>query len=510
MRTGSEQGTSAGRGASFALWLALVAGCAAPGADVHLAPLWTRHATADARIESEALGGFYLERRAAGTPGSGELESVRFGPLFSYAPRPPSDEDGRNDEFEGGHVAYFLVPLGAASRRGIESSTTLYPLFISGTAQEPDGTLTWSLAALPGLLMENNEVAGFQMGIFPLWGRFRNFITFDQLYFVLWPLFVYAERAERVSYHFLWPVLGWTTGGGEKSFRVWPLYSRTEWEGRFDRTTVLWPFFHYHRNFLGGGGEEPETKWLVWPLYGHTNRGTYQAHTVLWPFFGYASDPRSGFWALDAPWPLVRFQRGPDDVHRSRVWPFYSFTRADGLETTSFLWPIVQLRHEDSREMTKDSVYVIPLWQSFDRVDKSSGEEAAWRKLWPVFQYEREGAWERGSFPTLDPFWKNDLIDDHYSWIWKAWEWQEAGEMRRERAWLGLYWREKGLGEERRSLTGLWSSRRYRNADGRAVKETSLLFGLLRWRVTEDKGFDMLGPAFPGPGWPAPGAGSGR
>ena len=36
------------------------------------------------------------------------------------------------------------------------------------------------------------------------------------------------------------------------------------------------------------------------------------------------------------------------------------------------------------------------------------------------------------------------------------------------------------------------------------MRETSLLFGLLRWRVTEGEGFDMLPPAFPGPGWPEP------
>ena len=74
--------------------------------------------------------------------------------------------------------------------------------------------------------------------------------------------------------------------------------------------------------------------------------------------------------------------------------------------------------------------------------------------------------------------------------------------MRRDRSWLGLYKRERGPEEERRSLAGLWSSRRYRGEEG-SVKETSLLFGLLRWRVTEGSGFDMLRPAFPGPGWPA-------
>ena len=65
----------------------------------------------------------------------------------------------------------------------------------------------------------------------------------------------------------------------------------------------------------------------------------------------------------------------------------------------------------------------------------------------------------------------------------------------------GLYRREKGRGEDRRSIAGLWAKRRYRE-DGRTVRETSLLFGLLRWRVTSGEGFDMLPPALPGPGWP--------
>ena len=152
----------------------------------------------------------------------------------------------------------------------------------------------------------------------------------------------------------------------------------------------------------------------------------------------------------------------------------------------------------------RDSVWIIPFWQSWDRLDKRTGETSDWRKLFPLFQYEREGAWRRGSFPTLDPFWRSELIDEHYSWIWKLYEWEEEAELRRERAWLGLYRRERGLGEDRRSIAGLWSRRKYRDG-GRTVRETSLLFGLLRWRVTEDEGFDMLPVAFPGPGWPAHG-----
>jgi len=487
------------------LWLALATSCAAPGSDIHLAPFYTRANTADHRIEHEAAGGFYLKRI---DPTDGTVEWIQYGPIWSNRPHPVDEETG---EREHGYVSHFLVPLGQATRHEDEAASVLYPLFIWGEKPEKDGTLTWQLAALPGLLMESNEVRGTQAGLFPLVGRFTEFVTFDRLIFIIWPLFIYAERESRVSYHFLWPILGWTTGGGEKSFRFFPFYSHTKWEGRFDRRFFLWPFFHYQRNHLGGGGEEPETIWMFWPVYGKRERGTFDAWTFIWPFFGYSRDPRSDFWAFDAPWPLVRFQRGPDDkVHRSRLWPFYSYVRADGLETTSFLWPLIQFRHELSEYMERDSTYYIPFWQSWDRTDLTTGQKSAWRKLWPLAQFERDGEWERGSFPTLDPFWRNELIDKHYSWIWKVWEWEQEREMRRERAWLGLYRRERGLGEDRRSVAGLWSRRVYLDEAGRGVRETSLLFGLFRWRVTEGEGFDMLTPAFPGPGWPAHGTESAR
>ena len=81
-------------------------------------------------------------------------------------------------------------------------------------------------------------------------------------------------------------------------------------------------------------------------------------------------------------------------------------------------------------------------------------------------------------------------------------EWQTDEDMRRERSWGGIWRRERDAAEERTSLSGLWARREYR-ADEREVRETSLLFGLVRWRVTEGQGFDMLPLAFPGPGWPA-------
>jgi hypothetical protein len=395
------------------------------------------------------------------------------------------------------------VPLGFGSRHGVDAKVYFFPLFIGNRTAEADGSRTWQLAALPGLIVQRNERRGTQFGIFPFWGDFHDFVTFDRLQFVFFPLFAYSERDGRVSYNLLWPIFGWTRGGGEHSFRVFPLFSHTTWDGRYDRWFFLWPFFHFQRNDLGGGGEEPETKWFFFPFLGRSARGTFRAWTFLWPFFGVSWDSRSGFWALDFPFPLVRFQRGPAETRRSRVLPFYSYLRTRGLESRWFLWPIVNIRHEDTPTMERDGFFVVPLWQSWDRRDKETDERSSWRKLFPLFQYETRGVWSRGSFPTLDPFQRNEIVDRFYSWIWKLYEWEKTDRIRRERSWLGLWRREKSPEEDRRSFAGLWA-KRTRREDGSDVRETSLLFGLLRWRVTEGEGFDMLPCAFPGPGWPAP------
>jgi hypothetical protein len=84
-----------------------------------------------------------------------------------------------------------------------------------------------------------------------------------------------------------------------------------------------------------------------------------------------------------------------------------------------------------------------------------------------------------------------------YAWIYELYTREVDHEIVRERTWLGLYRREKDDLEDRASIVGLWGRRRYGN-----TTETSVLFGLLRWRKTPSGSLQWLPPAIPGPGWP--------
>jgi hypothetical protein len=474
-------------GAVFALGLA---SCAALDSDVHLAPLYTRIATADGGTLVEVAGGLYRQHRR---DEGGFLQWRTLAPLY-----------GIERERDGDYTAEHPFLLGRTRREGDKSTSYLVPLYLGTARTTESGARRSYLLTLAGLMRTETE-RGTDWGWWPFFGHFENLLTFDSATFALWPLYVSNERAGRVSHHLPWPFFGWTSGGGESSFHLFPLFARAHWDGRYDRSYFLWPLFHWQENFLSGDTEEPETVWWFWPFLGQKKRGTYESWTFLWPFFGYAQDSRSGFWALDLPFYFVRLQRGPDATKRTRFWPLYSRLETEGLESTQFLWPLGRLQHEDSADAERDSASFIPLWQSWDRLDKVTGETSAWRKLWPLYRYEEEGEWRAGALLELDPFFRNNLVPRHLTSFFRLYEWEEEPAFRRERALLGLYRRERGRGEDRRSLAGLWASRRD-ELEGQPAHETSLLFGLLRWRVTESGGFDMLPPAFPGPGWPAPSA----
>jgi len=445
-------------------------------------------ATADGGTLTEVAGGIYSQHRRD----DGDFLQWRtLAPLY-----------GIDRERNGDYIADHPFLLGRTKLRGDELTSYLVPLYLGWGRTNAEGERRSLLLTLPGFLRERHGERT-HLGWFPFYGHFEDLLTFDEASFVLWPLYVRADRAGRVSHHVLWPIFGWTTGGGEHSWHVFPLYGRARWDERYDRSYFLWPFFHWQSNHLGGGGEEPESVWWLFPLLGHTQRGTYHSWSFLWPFFGFSYDSRSDFWALDCPFYFVRLQRGPDDTKRTRFWPFYSKLETTGLEITSYLWPLGHLRHEDNPVAERDSAWFIPVWQSWDRRDKETGETASWRKLWPLYRTVREGDWSSGALLELDPFFRNDSFPRHLTRFFRLYEWERDPSFRRERGLLGLYRHEAGRGEDRRSVSGLWARRSYEQ-DGKAVRETSLLFGLLRWRVTAGEGFAMLRPAFPGPGWPRP------
>lgn len=523
----------------------LSVGCAAIDGDVHLAPLYTRLATADRAVESEALGGFFYERWELADPGvqgpapddleprlnpaSGdEADPERYAPpaqLVARALRPLwgwrrlGPDRTRTD---------FIVPLGYFSRRGDQSFSTFLPLYYYRSAPanwhlQPDdptyaeleGKREFDLFALPGLFWSRNERGGNKLGLFPIYGSFKKFLTYDKVNFVLFPLWIEVQRDGEILQNVMFPFFGWTSHGDRTYWRVWPLFGVKIDPGQFKRWFFLWPIFSRQIERLDSPESQRIHRWWAWPLFGRTAQGSYRAYSVAWPFFGWAYDPRGAesavedeaggaFWALDAPWPLIRLQGGgkrPNAKERLRLWPIASYFKGNELETWTWLWPIIQRRRETGPDYRRASFYIMPFWQDWDML-REDGRVESWRRLWPLARYERRDQLKRWAFFSFDPLQRSSVIDFFYGWLWELYAVEREGRRSKHRAWLGLYRRERHGNELRESLPILWGRREVETPVG-TVHETSLLFGLLRWRTgpaEADPG--LMRPAFPGPGWP--------
>ncbi len=495
------QSFAAARGGLAALLVALAA-CAGPNAERNLAPVFSSHSAAGGIPEVEALGGMLLTRKDA------DAERRRY-----WAVRPIVSS--RFDEDEDRQM-WFLPPLGflrTDADRGYRI-LQLQPLFRTYRETEASGFVTRTLLVLPSFYWGKHEDGRTQVMVFPLFGLLEGFISLDRGTFALFPLWFRMERYGRTTDHFLWPFFTWSRGTGGHAFRAWPLFSNNRWKGRYNRWSLLWPFFYFHRNDLQFSEEQHQTSWMIWPLFGRSTRGPASETVFLWPLFGRTVDPETGFWAWDGPFPLVRFQGGdPDRPVRKRVWPFYSFYKGDGLTSRWWAWPLANKRREVYADGQKDAFSIFPLWRSYQRrydeaslLSEGPARTESGRKLWPLGKTRKvvqDGETVEHDFTLIDlnPQREFDFVDEHYAWLWELYTRKAKGDQVRSRAWLGLWRREKDGDEDRRSLSVLWSARDYDRA-GRRTKERSWLFGLLRYRSVEGDGWSFLRPAFPGPGWP--------
>ncbi len=481
------------RGRSRAVLLTLCcctsSGCATFAQDVHLAPLFSNLSMAGGGRELEAVAGAVRVRHASPEA-----------PWRDWALRPLVME--ARDE-RGDSLMHFLVPLGTHQVRGNEVTTQFLPLFRYQEDLDQHGHLQWKLLALPGILWSQDDSGRVVRALFPIGGRIERSFTFDRIDFVLWPLYIKTQREGRTTTHVLYPIFAWSTKEGlPPSWRFWPLYgvSRTE---NVERRFWLWPLLHTQKNRLRWEPQAQEERFMLFPLFGHSRKGSLTSNTVLWPFFGWSSDPSTGFWSWDGPWPLVRVQRpgSSGEAERTRFWPFYSNFKGDDLDSTWYLWPFVNSRTSLHVNVVRTGENVVPIWQRWTEVDSQGSEVADWTKLWPLYQEHSDPSGARLALPALNPLWYTPVFDDGYAWIYELYSRDWKPGLSRERSWGGLWKREVDAFERRSYLTGLWARRRFRE-DGEGVSETSLLFGLLRWRSRAGHFDGFLAPAPPGPGFP--------
>jgi hypothetical protein len=463
------------------------ASCAAPNAELNVAPLFARH-TLPGWETAEALGGAVRHEADAAA------KRWALSPLWWTERRP-----------DGSAEADFLFALGryrSEPEREL-SSWRLFPLGWWRSERRSDGIRDSDWSVLLWLIAGGSSEDGENyFWFFPFGGVGRDVLTYDEFQFALWPLWIRSTKDERRATHVLWPLFGWQDGS-EDGWRFFPFYGRAEVPGKYRRSFWLWPFLNFAEDGLDL--EHPRKGWLAFLIGGHVTQGDFEARSVLWPFFTWESQPSRGHRSFTI-WPLLRFETNEAEGRTvQRVLPFWIRFRDPGTEFRSVLWPIFWWRRDrldDDGERT--AWYGLPLFFA-SRSQWSDGSTSEQTRFWPLFseRTERDGArtvriLDPGIPPVLDP----EVLSRNFGFLYEVWSDRQlpapAPIARDRRGWLGLWRDAEGSGHRRRSFAGLGG--RWNEPDGTA--HTALLFGLLRWRTGPDGARSFEAPAFPGPGWP--------
>ena len=256
-------------------------------------------------------------------------------PLFRYE-RTPNSRDVR-----------FLFPLFSYRRRGENVRASVFPIFYHKKKVTRVGKgaphVDSDSFILPILFWGSDSREGKYFALFPLFGKVKGLLGKKSISFVLWPLWTQVEEKNYKSWNFIWPVFGGWRGEKQSGWRVWPLYGRNTFPGRFDRRFFLWPFVHWWK--LGLDTRYPGRMFAVLPLWLKIHLDdtrTGKTRLDYWNFlllFSRKKHARRNWDEWHFPWPLFSWAHA-DGLRVFKFWPLYGHRQSNLIRHRFFFWPL--------------------------------------------------------------------------------------------------------------------------------------------------------------------------
>ncbi|MGE0709614.1 MAG: FHA domain-containing protein [Planctomycetota bacterium] len=365
---------------------------------------------------------------------------VGIKPLFQA--RKKAEDDRRE--------VHAVFPLGLMESNAQQRITRLYPVFQRYERTDPDGFPDTDTILFPFVFTGSHPVDGGYFYLFPFGGLLRGLLGKDEAIGVLFPLYGWARDGETQSHHVLWPLFCTTSGGGHSGWRLLPFYghfTKTRDDGQvvFDRTTVMWPFFHMAHDATNS--RNAFTSLFLFPFYGRTRSGWIDDDVILWPLFRWWTDKRSGYSEVRAPFPFFIYGSGPDHF-RLDFWPFYGYRKRGDYTRHLWLWPVGRSERQETDEYDDYRFWLLPLLWFHSRKYKvpvaAKGHEDSdfEAHVWPLLHWSRRhDGFFTLSFPAplwfKDPLWNFDTI---LAPLWRLFHYQrDTRGYERLDLLLGLY-----------------------------------------------------------------------
>jgi len=347
------------------------------------------------------------ELDGAGKPVSTEY----FGPIF-FEKNPP----GENPSW-GFRPIYLHLKEGNR-----ETNTFLYPFF---TWQKEDDYRYFTFFELinfrrqadsDGQTNRNFDVWPFYFSrdsgnstttyraFFPVAGTIKSRFGYDQIKFVVFPLYADVVKNGGHTTHAPWPFLRFIHGAGEHGFEFWPLFGHRGRSGDYDSQFYLWPLFYRNVGHLSEA--QPDLKVGALPFYTRESGPGLVSENFLWPLFGYThrSLPKK-YDETRYLWPFLVQGRG-EERFVNRWGPFYTHSVVKGTDKTWVAWPI--FRHSQWQEnglvQEQNQLLYFFYWSLTQRSSTNPAAAPAHKThLWPLVSSWDNGAGLR-QVQILSPF----------------------------------------------------------------------------------------------------------
>ncbi len=366
-----------------------------------------------------------------------------FGPLVEISSK---EERGRElaavrpiwsrEDSEGLYSFDVLWPFFAYRENDFEKYWRLFLLY-SGRAkpQVGDGAAEKPHVGLVPLWFHGRDDDGEgYWALFPFYGELRDFIGYDSIYYVMFPVYLRTRKGQMNGEAWFWPIWNWDESPSFRKFRFFPFYAYHDRPGAFRRASYVWPFYHsaeYYSAKDGGGG------WMLWPFYGENRFKDLKSWSVLWPFFsgyerekGADGEDGSGF---NAPWPILQYRRNVDRDEKNEKWRFYLWPligrseRKDS-EYQFLLWPFISSQYTSGDSGDVEWVWILPFYWSKHARDRKGEMAETYRNFYPFVSILRKGNF--CEIRALDLWFQRNMpaVERNWAPLWTLFNYQSTGE----------------------------------------------------------------------------------
>ena len=423
--------------------------------------------------------------------------TVDFLPPIGHATRSPTDrsfnifpiishrawtaDDGSKHQFTS------FLPLYHHKVDGASHQTAIFPIYMSGTA----GSVSYPIPF---------KSTKDYFALFPFYGNLYGAFGNDRVSFAFWPLYTRIEKSSFVKHQFLWPIFTVGSGGGYRSFKIWPIYGQTTKEGQYVSRFFAWPVFNFTKNI---GTDTAHAKDIVagLPVYWDIQEG--QTHSKsLFPFYGKRVTPelersfkawplyintkyiKEGFQTRDFAWPI--FSKTTGSQTGFKIWPLVGVRKkiqvaknGAAIEDVSsfYLWTLGKYERSIRPDSRRTYNRLFPFY-AIGRYDDDAGYKQRQVFLWPIVSYQEDslqGA-KAVSFPNLLGSFESQfpMIQEVYSPLWRVVDYARQGDESR----LSLLWNFVDVRRDREELSMTFGPLFSLHRDAAGVQEYTLLSSL--------------------------------